>query len=178
MSSSSRSASQKELALKYVLTPRLKPTVIGSIPYLLIDDYISASVTSKTHDYRDKTYYTATVNAAVASEKAVINSLSGLQLAPGFNFYADSLSSMVKEMITRAFKTKYPDLPLPKLEKYEEKGAFEELASLIFGKLINELGRRYDRDSIEAMAKLAAAELLLQVYIKFFEDLGVIKVLS
>ncbi|MFP3320802.1 MAG: hypothetical protein RXO24_09575, partial [Acidilobus sp.] len=174
----SSSASRQELALKYVLTPRLKPTVIGSVPYLLIDDYISASVASKTHDYRDKTYYTATVNAAVASEKAVINSLSGLQLAPGFNFYADSLSSVVKEMITRAFKTRYPDLPLPKLEKYEEKGAFEELASLIFGKLLNELGKHYDRVSIEAMAKLAAAELLLQVYIKFFEDLGVIKVLS
>jgi len=177
MSSSSSSASQ-QLALKYVLASKLKPTVIGSVPYALIDAYISASVTSKTHDYGDKQYYTATVNAALASEKAVTNSLRGLQLAPGFNFYADSLSSMVKEMITRTFEIRYPDLPLPKLEKYVEKGAFEELASLIFGKLLNELGKHHDRDSIEAMAKLAAAELLLQVYIKFFEDLGVIKVLS
>ena len=151
--------------------------IIGSIPYLLIDDYISASIASKTHDYRDKTYYTATVNAAIASEKAVINSLSGLPLAPGFNFYADALASIVKEMILRAFKTRYPDLPLPKLEKYEEKGAFF-IAELIYTKLANELKRGYDRESIEAMAKLAAAELLLQVYIKFFEDMGVIRVLS
>jgi hypothetical protein len=170
--------SRQELALRYVLVPRVRPMIIGSIPYLLIDDYIAASITSKTHDYRDKMYYTATVNAAVASEKAVINSLNGLPLAPGFNFYADALASIVKEMILRAFKMKYPDLPLPKLEKYEEKGAFEEIAELIYTKLTNELKRGFDRDSIEAMAKLDAAELLLQVYIKFFEDMGVIRVLS
>jgi len=152
--------------------------VIGSVPYLLIDDYIAASIASKTHDYRDKVYYTATVNATIASEKAVINSLNGLPLAPGFNFYADALASVVKEMILKAFKTRYPDLPLPKLEKYEEKGAFDEIAELIFMKLANELRRGYDRDSLEKMARLAAAELLLQVYIKFFEDMGVIRVLS
>jgi hypothetical protein len=175
---SQRPTSQQELALRYVLVPRVKPMIIGSIPYLLIDDYIAASIASKTHDYRDKVYYTATVNAAIASEKAVINSLNSPALAPGFNFYADALVSYIKEMILRAFKTKYPDLPLPKLEKYEEKGAFEEIAELIFTKLSNELKRGYDRESIEAMAKLAAAELLLQVYIKFFEDMGAIRVLS
>jgi len=152
--------------------------IIGNIPYLLIDDYIAASIASKTHDYRDRQYYTATVNAAIASEKAVINSLSGLPLAPGFNFYADALASIVKEMILRAFKVRYPDLPLPKLEKYEEKGAFEEISELIYSKLINELNRGYDRETVERMAKLAAAELLLQVYIKFFEDMGAIRVLS
>jgi len=169
---------QQELALKNVLVPRVRPMIIGSIPYMLIDDYISASITSKTHDYRDKQYLNATINAAVASEKAVINSLNSLQLAPGFNFYADALASIVKEMILRAFKMKYPDLPLPKLEKYEEKGAFEEIAELIYMKLENELTRGYDRGTLEAMARLAAAELLLQIYIKFFEDMGVIRVLS
>ena len=166
-----------ERMLRYVI-PRLRPTVIGNVPYLLIDDYIAASLASRTHDYRDKAYYNATVNAALASEKAVITSLSSPTLMPGFNFYADALASIVKEMILKAFKTRYPDLPLPKLEKYEEKGAFEEIAELIYTKLANELKRGYDRESIEAMAKLAAAELLLQVYIKFFEDMGVIRVLS
>jgi len=71
-----RPASQRELALRYVLLPRVRPMIIGNIPYLLIDDYIAASIASKTHDYRDRQYYTATVNAAIASEKAVINSLS------------------------------------------------------------------------------------------------------
>jgi len=151
--------------------------IIGNIPYLLIDDYIAASIASKTHDYRDKQYLNATINAALASEKAVINSLNSPALAPGFNFYADALASIVKEMILRAFKMKYPDLPLPKLEKYEEKGAFDEIAELIYTKLIHELNRGYDRDSVEKMARLAAAELLLQVYIKFFEDMGVIRVL-
>jgi len=178
VSSNQRPAPQQELALKHVLLPRVRPMVLGSIPYSLIDDYISASIASKTHDYRDKQYYTATVNAAVESEKAVVNSLNGLPLAPGFNFYADALASTVKEMILRAFKLKYPDLPNPKLEKYGEKGAFEEIAELIYMKLSDEMKRGYDRDSIEAMAKLAAAELLLQVYIKFFEDLGAIRVLS
>jgi len=133
--------------------------IIGSIPYLLIDDYIAASIASKTHDYRDKMYYTATVNAAVASEKAVINSLNGLPLAPGFNFYADALTSIVKEMILRAFKMKYPDLPLPKLEKYEEKGAFEEIAELIYTKLTNELKRGYDRDSMDRIVAQLLAEM-------------------
>ena len=176
--SGSRPTPQQEYALRYVMVPRVRPMIVGNVPYMLIDDYIAASIASKTHDYRDKIYYTATVNAAVASEKAVINSLNGLPLAPGFNFYADALASIIKEMILRSFKMKYPDLPLPKLEKYEEKGAFEEVAELIYMKLSNELKRGYDRDSIEAMAKLAAAELLLQVYIKFFEDMGVIRVLS
>jgi hypothetical protein len=172
------SVSERELALRYVLVPRVRSMIIGSIPYSLIDDYISASIVSKTNDYRDRQYYTATVNAAIASEKAVINSLSGLTLAPGFNFYADALASIVKEMILRAFKVRYPDLPLPKLERYEEKGAFEEISELIYTKLINELNRGYDRESVEKIAKLAAAELLLQVYIKFFEDMGAIRVLS
>ncbi len=61
---------------------------------------------------------------------------------------------------------------------YEEKGAFEEISELIFTKLSNELKRGYDRESIEAMAKLAAAELLLQVYIRFFEDVGALRVLA
>jgi hypothetical protein len=69
-------------------------------------------------------------------------------------------------------------LPLPKLDKYEDKGAFEEIASLLFEKFADEYGRRLDADSVDKMAKLAAAELLLQVYIKFFEDLGAIRVLS
>jgi hypothetical protein len=163
--------------LRYVI-PRLRPTVIGNVPYLLIDDYIAASLASRTHDYRDKAYYNATVNAALASEKAVITSLNSPTLMPGFNFYADALASIVKEMILRAFKVKYPDLPLPKLEKYEEKGAFEEISELIYTKLINELNRGYDRETVEKMAKLAAAELLLQVYIKFFEDVGVLRVLA
>jgi len=176
--SGSRPTPQQEYALRYVMVPRVRPMIVGNVPYMLIDDYIAASIASKTHDYRDKVYYTATVNAAVASEKAVINSLSSLQLAPSFNFYADALTSIVKEMILKAFKTRYPDLPLPKLDKYEEKGAFEEIAELIYMKLEHELTRGYDRATIEAMAKLAAAELLLQVYIKFFEDMGVIRVLS
>jgi hypothetical protein len=163
--------------LRYVI-PRLRPTVIGNVPYLLIDDYIAASLASRTHDYRDKAYYNATINAALASEKAVINSLNSPALMRGFNFYGDALAAYVKEMILRAFKVKYPDLPLPKLEKYEEKGAFEEISELIYTKLINELKRGYDRESIEAMAKLAAAELLLQVYIKFFEDVGALRVLA
>jgi len=163
--------------LRYVI-PRLKPTVIGNVPYLLIDDYIAASLASKTHDFKDRVYYNATVNAALASEKAVINSLNSPALMPGFNFYADALASIVKEMILKAFKTRYPDLPLPKLEKYEEKGAFDEIAELIYTKLIHELNRGYDRDSVEKMARLAAAELLLQVYIKFFEDVGALRVLA
>jgi len=163
--------------LRYVI-PRLRPTVIGNVPYLLIDDYIAASLASRTHDYRDKAYYNATVNAALASEKAVITSLNSPTLMPGFNFYADALASIVKEMILKAFKTRYPDLPLPKLEKYEEKGAFEEISELIYSKLINELNRGYDRETVEKMAKLAAAELLLQVYIKFFEDVGALRVLA
>jgi hypothetical protein len=163
--------------LRYVI-PRLRPTVIGNVPYLLIDDYIAASLASRTRDYRDRQYYTATVNAALASEKAVINSLNSPTLMPGFNFYADALASIVKEMILKAFKTRYPDLPLPKLEKYEEKGAFEEISELIYSKLINELNRGYDRETVERMAKLAAAELLLQVYIKFFEDVGALRVLA
>jgi len=164
-------------ALRYVI-PRLRPTVIGNVPYLLIDDYLAASITSKTHDYRDKQYLNATINAALASERAVINSLNSPALMRGFNFYGDALASYIKEMILRAFKTRYPDLPLPKLEKYEEKGAFEEIAELIYTKLIHELNRGYDRESVEAMARLAAAELLLQVYIKFFEDLGVMRVMA
>jgi len=170
--------SRQELALRYVLVPRVRPMIIGSVPYLLINDYIEASIKSRTHDYRDRDYYTATVNAAIGSEKAVINSLNGLPLAPGFNFYADALASIVKEMILKAFKTRYPDLPLPKLDKYEDKGAFEEVASLLFEKFADEYGRRLDVDSVDKMARLAAAELLLQVYIKFFEDMGVIRVLS
>jgi len=163
--------------LRYVI-PRLRPTVIGNVPYLLIDDYIAASLASRTHDYRDRAYYNATLNAALASEKAVITSLNSPTLMPGFNFYADALASIVKEMILKAFKTRYPDLPLPKLEKYEEKGAFEEISELIYSKLINELNRGYDRETVEKMAKLAAAELLLQVYIKFFEDVGALRVLA
>jgi len=163
--------------LRY-LVPRLKPTVIGNVPYLLIDDYLAASLNSRTHDYKDRVYYNATVNAAIASEKAVINSLNSPASARGFNFYGDALAAYVKEMILRAFKTRYPDLPLPKLEKYEEKGAFEEISELIYSKLINELNRGYDRETVEKMAKLAAAELLLQVYIKFFEDVGALRVLA
>ncbi len=56
-----------------------------------------------------------------------------------------------------------------------EKGAFEEVASLLFEKFADEHGHHLDKDSIEKMAKLAAAELLLQVYIKFFEDVGALK---
>jgi len=163
--------------LRYVI-PRLRPTIIGNVPYLLIDDYIAASLASRTRDFRDRVYYNATVNAALASEKAVITSLNSPALMPGFNFYGDALTAYVKEMILRAFKTRYPDLPLPKLEKYEEKGAFDEIAELIYAKLENELTRGYDRESLEKMARLAAAELLLQVYIKFFEDLGVMRVLA
>ena len=162
--------------LRYII-PRLKPTVIGNVPYLLIDDYLAASITSKTHDYRDKQYLNATINAALASERAVINSLNSPTLMRGLNFYGDALASYIKEMILRAFKTRYPDLPLPKLDKYEEKGAFEEITNLLFEKFAEE-NRRLDPDSIENMARLAAAELLLQVYIKFFEDLGVMRVLA
>jgi len=163
--------------LRYVI-PRLRPTVIGNVPYLLIDDYIAASLASRTHDYKDRTYYNATLNAALASEKAVITSLSSPALMPGFNFYGDALIAYVKEMILRAFKTRYPDLPLPKLEKYEEKGAFDEIAGMLFEKFADEYGRHLDRDSVEKMARLAAAELLLQVYIKFFEDVGALRVLA
>jgi hypothetical protein len=163
--------------LRYVI-PRLKPTVIGNVPYLLIDDYIAASLNSRTHDYKDRVYYNATVNAALASEKAVITSLNSPALMPGFNFYADALASYVKEMILRAFKTRYPDMPLPKLEKYEVKGAFEEIANMLFEKFADEYGRHLDADSVEKMARLAAAELLLQVYIKFFEDVGALRVLA
>jgi len=166
-----------ERMLRYVI-PRLRPTVIGNVPYLLIDDYIAASLASRTHDYKDRAYYNATLNAALASEKAVITSLNSPALMPGFNFYGDALIAYVKEMILRAFKTRYPDLPLPKLEKYEEKGAFEEISELIYTKLINELNRGYDRESVEKMARLATAELLLQVYIKFFEDVGALRVLA
>ncbi len=98
--------------LRYVI-PRLKPTVIGNVPYLLIDDYIAAAIASKTRDYRDKQYLNATINAALASEKAVINSLNSPALMRGFNFYGDALAAYVKEMILRAFKTRYPDLSLP-----------------------------------------------------------------
>jgi len=163
--------------LRYVI-PRLRPTVIGNVPYLLIDDYIAASLASRTHDYKDRAYFNATLNAALASEKAVITSLNSPTLMPGFNFYADALASIVKEMILRAFKVRYPDLPLPKLEKYEEKGAFDEIAGMLFEKFADEYGRHLDRDSVERMAKLAAAELLLQVYIKFFEDVGALRVLA
>ena len=145
---------------------------------MLIDDYLAASLESKTHDYKDRVYYNATVNAALASEKAVISSLNSPALMRGLNFYADALASYVKETILRAFKTRYPDLPLPKLEKYEEKGAFEESANMLFEKFADEYGRHLDADSIEKMARLAAAELLLQVYIKFFEDLGVMRVMA
>jgi len=146
---------------------------------LLIDDYIAASLESRTHDFRDRNYYNATVNAAIASEKAVINSLNSPTLGNGHNFYTDALASCVKEMILRAFKTRYPDLPLPKLEKYEEKGVFEEIASMLFEKFANEEEyKRTDPDSLEKIARLAAAELLLQVYIKFFEDMGVMRVLA
>jgi hypothetical protein len=177
MSNDSRPTPQQELALRHVITSTLKQAIINSVPYLLIDDYIAASLTSKTHDYRDKIYYTSTVNAAQASEKAVINSLSGLPLGPGFNYYADALLWMVKDMIIKAFKSKFPELPLPKLEKYEMEGALEEVASLIYLKFSDEMKRGYDKGSIEAMSRLSAAELLLQVYIKFFEDLGVMKVI-
>jgi len=145
---------------------------------LLIDDYIAASITSKTRDYRDKQYLNATINAALASERAVINSLNSPTLMRGLNFYGDAIAAYVKEMILRAFKVKYPDLPNPKLEKYEEKGAFEEIAELIYMKLSNELIRGYDRETVETIAKLAAAELLLQVYIRFFEDVGVLRVMA
>jgi len=159
------------------IIPRLKSVIIGNVPYLLINDYLEASLNSKTHDYKDKVYFNSTINAALACEKATINSLNGPLLGIGFKFYGDALISIVKQMLLRAFKTRYPDLPLPKLEKYEEKGAFDEVAELIFSKLANELGSHYDKGSIEAMARLSAAELLLQVYIKFFEDLGVLKVM-
>ena len=56
MSSHSRPVTQ-ELALRYVVVPRLRQAIIGSVSYLLIDNYIVASLTSKTHDYRDKVYY-------------------------------------------------------------------------------------------------------------------------
>jgi hypothetical protein len=148
------------------------------VPFLLIDDYIAASITSKTRDYRDKQYLNATINAALASERAVINSLNSPTLMRGLNFYGDAIAAYVKEMILRAFKVKYPDLPNPKLEKYEEKGAFEEIAELIYMKLSNELIRGYDRETVETIAKLAAAELLLQVYIRFFEDVGVLRVMA
>ncbi len=42
--------------LRYVIS-RLRPTVIGNVPYLLIDDYIAASLASRTHDYKDRAYY-------------------------------------------------------------------------------------------------------------------------
>jgi hypothetical protein len=163
--------------LRYVI-PRLKPTVIGNIPYLLINDYLAASLASKTHDYNDRAYYNATVNAALASEKAVISSLNSPTLMHGLNFYGDALLSIVKEMILKAFKTRYPDLPLPKLENYEEKGAFDEIANLLFEKFADEYGRHLDRDSVEKMARLAAAEVLIQVYIRFFEDVGALRVLA
>ena len=167
-----------ERMLRYVI-PRLKPTVIGNVPYLLIDDYLAAAITSKTRDYRDKQYLNATINAALASEKAVITSLNSPALMRGFNFYGDALAAYVKEMILRAFKTRYPDLPLPKLENYEEKGAFEEIAGMLFEKFAGEYEyQRLDRDSIEKIARLATAELLLQVYIKFFEDVGALRVLA
>jgi hypothetical protein len=49
---------------------------------------------------------------------------------------------------------------------------------MLFEKFADEYGRHLDRDSVEKMARLAAAELLLQVYIKFFEDVGVLRVLA
>jgi hypothetical protein len=58
VSSDSRLVTQ-ELALRYVVVPRLRKAIIGSVSYLLIDNYIVASLTSKTHDYRDKVYYLA-----------------------------------------------------------------------------------------------------------------------
>jgi len=56
--SDSRPVTQ-ELALRYVVVPRLRQAIIGSVSYLLIDNYIVASLTSKTHDYRDKVHYLA-----------------------------------------------------------------------------------------------------------------------
>ena len=58
MSSGSRPVTQ-ELALRYVVVPRLRQAIIGSVSYLLADNYIVASLTSKTHDYRDRVYYLA-----------------------------------------------------------------------------------------------------------------------
>ena len=58
MSSDSRPVTQG-LALRYVVVPRLRQAIIGSVSYLLINNYIVASLTSKTHDYRDKVYYLA-----------------------------------------------------------------------------------------------------------------------
>ncbi len=49
---------------------------------------------------------------------------------------------------------------------------------LLFEKFADEHGHHLDKDSIEKMAKLAAAELLLQVYIKFFEDVGALRVMA
>jgi len=107
------------------------------VPYLLIDDYLAAAITSKTRDYRDKQYLNATINAALASERAIINSLNSPTLMRGFNFYGDALASFIKEMILRAFKTRYPDLPLPKLEKYEEKGIYLGLEIQAIGHLLH-----------------------------------------
>jgi len=47
------------LPLRYVVVPRLRQAIIGSVTYLLIDNYIVTSLTSKTHDYRDKVCYIA-----------------------------------------------------------------------------------------------------------------------
>jgi len=58
VSSNSRPVTQ-ELALRYAVVPRLRQAIIGNAPYLLIDNYIVASLTSKTHDYRDKVHYLA-----------------------------------------------------------------------------------------------------------------------
>ena len=58
MLSDSRPVTQ-ELALRYVVVPRLRQAIIGSVSYLLIDNYIVASLTSKTHDYRDKVHHLA-----------------------------------------------------------------------------------------------------------------------
>ena len=58
MSSDSRPVTQG-LALRYVVVPRLRQAIIGNAPYPLIDNYIAASLASKTHDYRDKVYYLA-----------------------------------------------------------------------------------------------------------------------
>jgi hypothetical protein len=58
MSSESRQALQRATP-RYVV-PRLRSAIIGDVPYLLIDDYMEASVASRTHDYRDRVYYNAT----------------------------------------------------------------------------------------------------------------------
>jgi len=60
VSSDTRPVAQ-ELALRYVVVPRLRQAIIGSVSYLLTDNYIEASLALKTHDYRDKVNYLAGV---------------------------------------------------------------------------------------------------------------------